>query len=169
LLGLEPKPLLYFQDPALNWTLRRLQSLIADGDGFDVLTGETLCLLAALQLYSVEGFAAAPGRLTLAQKGRIEDYIGSSIGQPITLSELASVSGMSRFHFARSFHRTYGQPPHQYLLRRRIARAATLLARSSLPIAEIAEITGFSAPARLSTAFRRIMGCSPRWFRNRTR
>lgn len=169
LIGSAPGPLVYFSDPSLNWTLRRLQRLIGSAEGFDTLAAETLCLAAALQLYAVQGFSApgTEGRLAVEQQRRVEEYIAASLNQPITLAELAGVAGTSRFHFARAFRRTYGQPPHQYLLRRRIAQAVTLLGQSRLAIAAIAELTGFTSPARLSTAFRRTMGCSPRTFRER--
>ena len=169
LLGLEPAPLIYFEDPSINWTLRRLQQFADCNDGYDVLAAETLCLAAALQLYPIMQFAvtAPTGRLTLNQQRRIDDYVAASLKQPISLTDLAMISGMSRFHFARSFRRTYGQPPHQYVLRRRIALAVTMLTRSNTPIAEIAQNVGFSAPARFSTAFRRTIGCSPRVFRER--
>lgn len=169
LLGREPDPLIYFQDPSLNWTLRRLQQIIDCADGFDIVAGETLCLAAALQLYPVIGASESlpRGLLTLTQQRQVHDYIDSSIDQPISLSTLADIAGMSRFHFARSFRQTYGQPPHQYLLRRRIALAASLLSRTTIPVSLIAQRVGFSAPARFSTAFRRMMGCSPRSFRDR--
>lgn len=169
LLGSEPDPMVYFQDPALHRTLRRLQQLVDGADGFDAVAGETLCLTAALQLYPVVGFTRTEsrGRLTLQQQCRIRDYIADSMEQPISLSILASLTGMSRFHFARSFRETFGLPPHQYLLRRRIALAADLLSRTTMPITLIGQRVGFSAPARFSTAFRRTMGCSPRSFRDR--
>ena len=110
-------------------------------------------------------FKHATGQLTLVQQRQLADFVEANIASSISLSELAGVAGLSRYHFARSFSRTYGRPPHQYLLLRRISLATSLLATTSLPVADIALLVGFSSPARLSIAFRRIVGRSPIEFR----
>lgn len=167
ILGMAVRPLVYFEDDLLCRTLRRLEALVTAGDEPEPVAAETLGLLAVLQLYPRLGgaFEKDAGQLSLPQQRALADFVEARIGSAISLSELAAIAGLSRYHFARSFSRTYGRPPHQYLLLRRISLAASLLTSSTLPVSEIALHVGFSSPARLSIAFRRIVGCSPRVFR----
>lgn len=95
----------------------------------------------------------APGRLSRIQERVVTGFIPDNLHQPVSLSELAAHVSLSRFHFARAFARTFHMPPHQYLLRRRLAAAANMLVTSRKPIGQIAQETGFSSPARLSIAF----------------
>ena len=167
LVGLSVRPLLYFEDLRLCRTIRRLEALAIAGGDAEPVAAETLGLLAVLQLYPWLGgaFKHATGQLTLVQQRQLADFVEANIASSISLSELASVVGLSRYHFARSFSRTYGRAPHQHLLLRRISLATSLLATTSLPVGEIALCVGFSSPARLSIAFRRIVGRSPIEFR----
>ncbi len=171
LLGVAARPLLYFQHLHLSQTLRRVARLISAPEDHDPLAAESLGLLAVLQLYPLLGSSVEPsrGQLSLGQQRRIRDFVEAHLHLAVSLSNMAAVAEQSRFHFARSFSRTYGLPPHQYLLRHRIGLTATLLATTNIPVAEIATRVGFSSPARLSTAFRRTFGQSPQSFRQAVR
>lgn len=78
-----------------------------------------------------------------------------------SVQRLASVSGVSEAHFARSFKEAFGTPPHRYLLTRRIERAAALLRDTDLPITEIAFVTGWSSLGTFGRTFRDVTGESP--------
>lgn len=82
---------------------------------------------------------------------------------------LARVSGVSEAHFARSFKRAFGLPPHRYLLTRRIERARALLRETDLPITEIAFRTGWSSLGTFGRTFRDVTGQSPGAVRERER
>jgi AraC family transcriptional regulator len=71
----------------------------------------------------------------------------------------------SRFHFARLFRCRTGEPPHRFVIRRRIARASEFLARSELTIAEISRRVGFRTPSHFTTTFRRVSGVTPSGYR----
>ena len=75
---------------------------------------------------------------------------------------LASVSGVSQAHFARSFKDAFGAPPHRYLLTRRIERAKALLRDTDLSITEIAFQTGWNSLGTFGRTFRDITGGRPR-------
>jgi AraC-like DNA-binding protein len=77
------------------------------------------------------------------------------------VSRLASVSGVSEAHFARSFKDAFGVPPHRYLLTRRIERAAALLRDTDIPVTEIAFDTGWNSIGTFGRIFRDITGESP--------
>lgn len=80
---------------------------------------------------------------------------------------LASISGASEAHFARSFKAAFGLPPHRYLLSRRIERAKALLRDTDLPIIEIAFQTGWDSLGTFGRIFRDITGESPSELRAR--
>ena len=73
----------------------------------------------------------------------------------------ARVSHVSEAHFARSFKEAFGNPPHRYLLARRVERATALLRDTSLSITEIALRTGWTSLGTFGRTFRDITGRSP--------
>ena len=77
------------------------------------------------------------------------------------IRRLASVSGVSEAHFARSFKQAFGIPPHRYLLTRRIERAKALLRDTDLSITDIAFQTGWNSLGTFGRIFRDITGESP--------
>jgi transcriptional regulator GlxA family with amidase domain len=85
------------------------------------------------------------------------------------VGRLASVSGVSEAHFARSFKEAFGVPPHRYLLTRRIERAKALLRDTDAPITDIAFQTGWNSLGTFGRVFRDITGESPSAARQRER
>jgi len=95
---------------------------------------------------------------------RVEQYIAAHFGRNIRLSELASVAGLSRMHFAAQFRAATGYRPREYLLNHRIERAKSLLTTTETPLTQIALAVGFSTQAHFSTVFKRLSGQTPaRW------
>jgi AraC-like DNA-binding protein len=86
---------------------------------------------------------------------------------PWTLHTLARHAGLSRAVFARRFTEKVGQPPMQYLLGLRMARAMELLRGGQHALAGIAARTGYGSEAAFSTAFKRWTGLSPGGYRKR--
>lgn len=95
---------------------------------------------------------------------RAIDYMLTNLSEPLTIVEVASVSGLSPSHFARRFRSATGAPPHQYLMSMRVERAKGMLARRE-PIAEVAVACGFSHQEHLTRIFRRLTGLTPGGFR----
>jgi AraC-like DNA-binding protein len=81
-----------------------------------------------------------------------------------TLQELAERAGMSRSTFALKFKQTVGTSPMEYLTRWRMLLAGDKLANSTDPISVIARSLGYESESAFSTAFKRVMGCSPRQY-----
>ena len=97
--------------------------------------------------------------------------IGAMHGDPAhgwTLAELAARAGMSRSTFALKFKQTVGKSPMEYLTRWRMMLAADRLGNTDRlgnaaePVAAIAQSLGYESESAFSTAFKRVMGCSPR-------
>ncbi len=92
---------------------------------------------------------------------RAKDRMDAASHEAWPVKRLAEVSGVSEAHFARSFKRAFGLPPHRYLLTRRIEQAATLLRDTALDITEIAFATGWESLGTFGRTFRDITGMSP--------
>jgi AraC family transcriptional regulator len=106
--------------------------------------------------------AAMPGRKLKAVLGYIEDNLGRDLG----LEEIADVAGLSASHFKTMFRKSLGLPPHQYLIRRRVERAAMQLRRGKMPIGQIALENGFCHQSHLAMHTRRVLGLTPQQLRN---
>ena len=100
---------------------------------------------------------------------RAKDRIDSASHEEWPVARLASVSGVSPAHFARSFARAFGLPPHRYLLTRRIEQATALLRDTDLPITDIAFQTGWNSLGTFGRTFRDVTGTSPSELRARER
>jgi AraC-like DNA-binding protein len=72
---------------------------------------------------------------------------------------------LSPAHFSRMFRRTFGEAPHQYLLTRRLERAAALLRHTDRSVTEICFAVGLGSVGSFLTSFRRIYGVSPGEYR----
>ncbi|MDH6146792.1 MULTISPECIES: helix-turn-helix transcriptional regulator [Paraburkholderia] len=92
---------------------------------------------------------------------RAKDRIDAASHEAWPVRRLAEVSGVSEAHFARSFKRAFGVPPHRYLLTRRIEQATTLLRDTDLGITDIAFATGWESLGTFGRVFRDITGLSP--------
>jgi transcriptional regulator GlxA family with amidase domain len=107
--------------------------------------------------------------LLLRRLLRAKDRMDAASHREWPVSRLASVSGVSQAHFARSFKEAFGVPPHRYLLTRRIERAKALLRDTDLSIIDIAFETGWSSLGTFGRIFRDITGESPTELRARER
>lgn len=92
---------------------------------------------------------------------RAKDRMDAASAEAWPVSRLAEVSGVSQAHFARSFKRAFGLPPHRYLLTRRIERAIALLRDTDLSITEIAFETGWQSLGTFGRIFHDVTGLSP--------
>jgi AraC family transcriptional regulator len=96
---------------------------------------------------------------------RVTEFINDNLEQDLTLTEIATVADLSHFHFARSFRRTLGVTPQQYIANRRIEKAKDLLSHSNLPIVEIGLQTGFKNQSHFTTLFRKLTSFTPKVWR----
>lgn len=98
---------------------------------------------------------------------RAKDRMDAASEEEWPIERLASVSGVSEAHFARSFKEAFGIPPHRYLLTRRIERAKALLRDTDRPIIDIMLETGWQSLGTFGRVFRDITGESPTELRAR--
>jgi AraC family transcriptional regulator len=92
--------------------------------------------------------------------------IAEKIGEPISVSMLSSIVGLSRSYFSHAFRRSVGLTPHAHVVRLRIERAMMLMAHTEASLSEVALAAGFADQSHFSRAFRRLAGVTPaRWRR----
>jgi AraC-like DNA-binding protein len=92
---------------------------------------------------------------------RARDQADARYFEPLTVADLAATAGLSPAHFSREFRRTFGETPHQYLLTRRLERAAALLRNTDRAVADICFAVGLTSVGSFTTSFRRAYGTSP--------
>jgi AraC family transcriptional regulator len=98
---------------------------------------------------------------------RVRDFLAEHITDVPAFRDLATMAGMSRSHFSRTFHAVMGESLRQYVVHRRVDRARQLLAWSPLSVTAIAFECGFYDLPHMDKAFRRRFGVSPCMFRHR--
>jgi len=94
-------------------------------------------------------------------------HMNSTIDASPSVSELASLAGLSPSRFAHLFRDEVGTPPGRYLQRLRMQRARVLLERTFLTVREVMRQVGFRDPSHFARDFRRYHGVAPSVLRGR--
>jgi AraC-like DNA-binding protein len=97
---------------------------------------------------------------------RAKDLADARYAEPLTVADLARVAGLSAAHFSREFRRTFGESPHQYVLTRRLERAAALLRNTDRTVTEICFAVGLASLGSFTTSFGRVYGVAPLAYRS---
>jgi AraC-like DNA-binding protein len=97
---------------------------------------------------------------------RAKDLIDARYREPLDVPTLAHAARLSEAHFSREFRRAFGETPHQYLLTRRLERAAALLRNTDRSISEICFAVGLKSVGSFTTSFGRAFGVSPGAYRS---
>ncbi len=158
-------------DPMIQNIATALRSDLEAGCPAGRLYGESFG--TALAVYLLRHFSSAELKIPEYAKGlpksslkQIVDFIENHLDTDIRLDDLANTVGISAFHFCRLFKQTMHLTPHQYVIRRRVELAKRLLKQSELRIVDVALLCGFANQSHLSRHFRRLVGMSPKTFRN---
>jgi AraC family transcriptional regulator len=101
----------------------------------------------------------------IATMSRIVEFLSEHMRDVPASRDLATMAGLSRSHFSRTFHAVVGVSLRDYVLQRRVDRACDLLKHSSMSVTAIARECGFYDLSHLNKAFRRRFGVSPYRFR----
>jgi AraC-like DNA-binding protein len=96
---------------------------------------------------------------------RAKDLADARYADRLDVGDLASAAGLSRAHFSREFRRAFGEPPHAYLLTRRLERAAALLRTTDHSVADVCFSVGLQSVGSFTTSFTRTYGMSPTAYR----
>ncbi|MCI7767230.1 MAG: AraC family transcriptional regulator [Oscillospiraceae bacterium] len=130
------------------------------GENASVLVYEYILAAREAMLCSA---AVSPEKNNIAKEALM--YIDKSFMQDIAIETLAGLSGVSVQHFCRVFKAETMMRPLEYIARRRISEAKSLLSDTSLEIGEIGRMVGYPDRNYFSIVFRRLEGVSPREYR----
>ncbi len=108
----------------------------------------------------------APGDVLIHLR-RARDHIDQHFTERIDVASVASVAGLSKFHFHRLFAATYGITPGRYLTQRRVERAQDLLRSTNLTVTEVCFAVGYSSLGSFSSRFAELVGETPSEFQRR--
>jgi AraC family transcriptional regulator len=160
-------PQLAIEDPIVQQLALALKLEIQTGCLSGKLYGELLGTALAARL--VQNYAVSKPTLEFKANGlsrsqlqRVIDYIQANLTQDLSILDLATLTGMSESHFSRSFKRSVGISPYQYLMQQRVERAKQLLAQRSFAISTIALDCGFANQTHLTKVFRQMTGLTPK-------
>jgi AraC family transcriptional regulator len=164
-LRLHPPGFGHVDRKALQIALLMKQGVV-DGTASDLYVDSMLSIFALhlLRNYSNASDPAretAAGRLSPPAAKRVMDFLHENFAQPLSISRLAALSGLSPGRFIKAFGSTFGQPPHQYLVNLRLEAAERLLVDTDLPVAHVAAMTGFSSQSHLTTTMSRHKFVTP--------
>ncbi len=165
---------IYFDDqgrhtaPLLNATLQGMAPLLemlaaelTEGNPFAAEAVDSLARLILLQVARRPGSSKPASALSQAMLGRITDHVMAHLDQRLLVADLAAVAGLPPSRFAQAFTAQCGQPPHQFVMARRLQQAAALLQASVLPLADIAIACGFASQQHMTQLMRRRLGTTP--------
>lgn len=171
LLALLPPIVHIHKEPdkaVLRWCVERMRQELRDPQPGEFIVGQQLAMLilvAALRLHLAEGARNGVGWLYALGDRQMSAAINAMHADPArrwTLQSLAERAGMSRTTFAVRFRETVGEAPMEYLTRWRMMLAVDRLVNSDDPVSEIALSLGYESESAFSTAFKRVIGSSPR-------
>jgi AraC family transcriptional regulator len=160
-------PRIGFQDPIAATILRMLFEEAPHTDAGSALFIEHALDLLCVQLARAHSTSTVPASATAAkgltrrQVRVICDYMQEHIDEEISLTDLASLVGLSRFHFCRAFRLATGLAPHAWLSAQRMHQARTLVVTTNLPIAEVSLAVGYRTHSAFAATFRKAFGISP--------
>jgi AraC-like DNA-binding protein len=165
-------PIVHIRDEpgqvALRWAIERMMRELREPQPGGFLIVQHLAhmmLVQALRLHLAEGARGGVGWFFALADKQIGAAINAMHDDPAhrwTLQELGERAGMSRSTFALKFKETAGETPMEYLTRWRMLLAGERLENSSDAISGIALSLGYESESAFSTAFKRVMGSTPR-------
>lgn len=106
----------------------------------------------------------ASWQVALAQRLLLNDLRADQ-----SVQQIAAHCGLSRSYFEKAFKASLGTPPHQWLVRQRVQRAAKMLEQTGDSIGAIAVSCGFTDQSHFTRVFRTVVGFSPAAWRRQRR
>lgn len=171
LLGTLP-PLIHLHETedrdAMRWCITQMMTEMQAGRPGGTLAARHLAHLMLLQAFRLHLSRQADGRVGLLYAladlhlGKAIEAMHADPGHRWTLAELASRAGLSRSIFAQRFRERVGETPISYLAQWRMMLARDRLTDGQESLGMIANALGYESENAFNTAFRRIIGCSPR-------
>jgi AraC family transcriptional regulator len=162
-----------FRDQQLETLLIEMNREMRSGWAMGALYGDLIGMALSVALIRRYGelsnqIPQMRGGLSRPNLNRVLTYIEENLDSELRLEELAQLNSLSRYHFARSFRESLGETPYQYILRKRIQRAKSLLLAPGTTAAQIAKKTGFASASQFTRMFKKATGATPLAWRKGT-
>ena len=135
----------------------------------------TRCYACLLQVYALLAEEFAAGAVSSQEEDRrlidpqimnmAVSYIGEHYMEEISLEQVASFTGYSRYYFSRAFKNYFGISYSDYLTVKRVNEAVNLLVNTDKPVGEVATEAGFGSIATFNRVFRNQKNCTPTRYR----
>jgi AraC family transcriptional regulator len=163
-------PRIYFEDSLVWETAWKLKKAIEDRQARNMPYLEALSDVLAHELTCVnDEVVYAPkvnrGGLASWQERAVVGYIEEHLREPVSLLKLAELARLSQHHFCRAFKQSFGIPPHQYLVQRRMEVAKLLLVNRANSVTDIGLSLGYAQTSSFSSSFRKTTGWTPTVYR----
>ena len=163
-------PRLHFENPSLKQSMLKLKAVMNSSLAHEQTYAEHVGLIIHYELADAllgkREAQAHKGGLTARQFNHVRDYIIANLDSDISLSVLAGLANLSRFHFIRAFKKTTGIAPYQFVIASRVERAKKLLAEPKSSIAAVARSVGFHSTLQLDRAFHNVVSMTPSSYRD---
>lgn len=133
-----------------------------------VVKAKLLLILANLgRYYEIANLPSTPhtSKQHLLQLDSAVSFINTNLTKDLNLEIIAREAKMSKSYFSTIFKKMNGIPVWDYITRKRVELAMTLLRESDEPIIEVAENCGFSSISNFNRCFRQVTGISPSAYR----
>jgi AraC family transcriptional regulator len=156
-------------DESLARVMRAMLHEISIGGASGALYADGLAIAIIARLaerHATRAPRSCVGALGTERLRSVREWVECTLGQQITVGELAAHVGLSPAHFTREFKRATGTSPHTFVMERRLERAWRLLVAGK-SIADAAVQSGFCDQAHLSRLFKIRFGVTPGVFRRR--
>lgn len=91
----------------------------------------------------------------------IKHYIDAHYQEPVSLESIMAELGITRFYLIHVFKRFSGYTPKQYLIRRRVGEAQSLLVNTEMDVTTIAGVVGYESVNNFHRVFKMVVGIPP--------
>jgi AraC family transcriptional regulator len=152
-------------DPLLAQLATTLLASLDNSSALHPAFGDAMAMALAVHLLEHHADTAASQERAWALSARqlrsVTEYVRANLRAPCDVARLAAEVGLSPAHFSRCFKATCGVTPHQFASRLKMEHARELLLTTGLPVADVAQATGFASRAHFAQVFRRHWGAPP--------
>jgi AraC-like DNA-binding protein len=160
------------RDRKLAWMLRQAHILTEQSD--HKIAGQNLLILALKKLllrhsdhHKISVGNDETDSLAVSRVKPALNFLAEKYHENVSLMELSAFCGLSEYHFLRTFKKSTGLAPYEYVIATRVEESRKLLSRG-MSIAEAAARTGFCDQSHLNRHFKRILGITPGRYARRT-
>jgi AraC family transcriptional regulator len=160
-------PRFQLRDPGIEHIAWALKAELEATVFADRLYVDSLAMALAARLANLQADRPGASRLqkqalSPRQQRRLLDFIEAHLDQSLSLDDLAGVAGVGVSQLKALFPQSLGLTVHQYVMRRRVERAKSLLLSGEAPISEAALAAGFAHQSHMAQWMKRILGVTPR-------